>query len=69
MIVISCYFDVVVVSGNGGSGGGGVCMCFPCSWWYGITYFLCFLGRSYSPGVGTFLLVFSVGPNLWIYIV
>ena len=50
MIVNSCYFDVVVGGGGdaGGAGAGGsvcVCVCpLVCFCWYGIIYFLCFLG-------------------------
>jgi hypothetical protein len=32
-------------------------------------YFVCFLGYSYPPWVEVFLLVFSVGLDLWIHIV
>jgi hypothetical protein len=65
-----CYFDVVVVVGGGGDAGGAgagssVCVCpLVCFCWYGIIYFLCFLGCSYLPWIGVFLLVFSVD---WIY--
>jgi hypothetical protein len=41
---------------------------FPCFCWYGITYFLHFLGCSYPSWVGVFLLVFSLGLNLSINI-
>jgi hypothetical protein len=46
-----------------------VCVCFPCFCWYEVTYFLWFFGCSYSPWVGVFLLIFSVGLDLWIGIV
>ena len=72
MIVNSCYFDV------GGVRCVCVCVCasFVLFCWYGITYFLfcfvcfvCFFGCSYPSLVGVFLLVLSVGLDLWIDIV
>ena len=63
MMINSCYFVAVA----GGGGGGDVCFFFG-FFWCEIIYFLCFLGCSFSLWTGVYLLVLTIGLDLWISI-
>jgi hypothetical protein len=58
---------MLVVWCMGGGLGGACTFCVFSFWfcWCEIIHFLSFHGHSYSPGIGVFLLVSSVGLDVW----